>query len=47
MDLEYDQDFLSIEMEDQGVMELSDQEEEQPAESMGPLVCGEDLLSNS
>ena len=29
MDLEYKKDFLSIEMEDQGAMELSDQEEEQ------------------
>ena len=48
LDLEYDTDFTSMEMEDQGVMELSDQEEEQPADSMEPLVCREgDLFSNS
>ena len=29
LDLKYKKDFLSIEMEDQGAMELSDQEEEQ------------------
>ena len=34
LDLKYDQDFLSMEMEDQGAMELSDHEEEQPADSM-------------
>ena len=47
LDLEYNQDFLAIDMEDQGIMELSDQEEEQPVDSMGPLVCGEDLFSDS
>ena len=47
LDLEYDQDFLSIGMEDQGAMELSDQEEEQPVDSMGPLVCREDIFSDS
>ena len=45
LDLEYNQDLLKI--EDQGAMELSNQEEKQPADSMGLLVCREDLLSNS
>ena len=34
-------------MKDQGTKELSDQEEEQPVDSMEPLVCREDLFSDS
>ena len=40
--------FPSMELEDQEGVELLDQEEEQPADSMEPLVCGEvDLFSDS
>ena len=39
LDLKYKKDFLSIEMEDQ--------EEEQLVDSIGPLVCKEDLFSHS
>ena len=39
LDLKYKKDFLSVEMEDQ--------EEEQLVDSIGPLVCKEDLFSHS
>ena len=47
LDNKSNQDVLSIEMEDQGAMELSDQEEEQPMDSMELLVCREPLFSDS
>ena len=39
LDLKYKKDFLSVEMEDQ--------EEKQLVDSIGPLVCKEDLFSHS
>ena len=45
--LEYEQDFLSMEMEDEGAMELSDQKEEQLADPLGPFICRDDLFSDS
>ena len=39
LDLKYKKDFLSVEIEDQ--------EEEQLVDSIGPLVCKEDLFSHS
>ena len=47
LNLGYDQDFLSIEMEDQGTMELTNQEEKQPSASMWLLVYGKDLFYDS
>ena len=46
LNLKYDTDFPSMELEDQGEA-LLDQEEEQPAESTELLVCEEANLSSN
>ena len=47
MELEYDQDILYLMDEDLALGEDLDQEEEQPVDSLEPLVCGKDLFSDS
>ena len=46
MELKYDQDILYLMDEDLALGEDLDQEEEQPANSLEPLVCEEDLFSD-
>ena len=47
MELKYDQDILYLMDEDLALGEDLDQEEEQPVDSLEPLVCGKDLFSDS